>query len=65
MATPAVAGTAALLWSQNPALSRTEIRCIIWKTADDIGLPEDKQGAGRVDAHEAVHAAADPASVGC
>ena len=56
MATPFVAGVAALVWSQNPSLRNEEVRIILAKTADDLGetLWDIEYGYGRVDAEEAV-----------
>ncbi len=39
MATPHVAGAAALLWSHNPAWSNRDIRAALVETAQDLGLP--------------------------
>ena len=60
MASPVVAGVAALMLSVNPNLTREEIKRILTSTADDIGDPDE--GAGRVDAYRAVAAAAGVAS---
>ena len=59
MATPHVAGVAALVWSHNPTLRNRDVRIILARTADDLGtLGWDKEyGFGRVDAEEAVNVA--------
>lgn len=58
IATPHVAGVAALIWSVNPTLTPDEVRDIIEKTAVDLGPPgwDDEYGHGRVDAYAAVRA---------
>ncbi len=53
MATPMVAGVAGLTLAQWN-LTNVELRSHLKNTAVDIGLPETKQGAGRVDAGNAV-----------
>jgi subtilisin family serine protease len=52
MATPMVAGIAALMLSQNPGLKNTELRKRMMDTARDLGNPgfDDQFGAGRVNA---------------
>ena len=57
--TPKVAGIVALMLSRNPDLSPGEIKSILRSTADDIGDPgvDEKTGAGRVNAYNAVLAA--------
>ena len=59
MATPHVAGVVALMES-NSAIDRSpdELRTELKTTAVDIGAPEYRQGAGRVDADAAVGAVA-------
>ena len=60
MATPHVAGTAALMLSANKTgLSPSDIRSVLRSTAVDIGAPETRQGAGRINATAAVGAVAD------
>jgi subtilisin family serine protease len=56
MASPHVAGTAALVWSYNPQLSNDEVRAAIEATADDLGTPGWDQffGYGRINAHAAL-----------
>jgi len=53
MAAPHVAGVVALILETRPALSVEEVRSILTSSADSLGLPEDQQGAGIVDAEEA------------
>ncbi|WP_247731271.1 S8 family serine peptidase [Halovivax limisalsi] len=50
MASPVAAGVAALGKSAHPDLSAQELWDRLEETAVDIGLPEDHQGSGRVDA---------------
>ncbi len=50
MATPHVAGIAALLKSKNPALDQGMLLTALKSTAKDLGLDANIQGAGRVDA---------------
>ena len=59
MATPHVAGAAALLRSRNPALNREQIPALLRSKARDLGAPgyDTKFGAGLVDALAAVSAA--------
>ena len=58
-ATPQVAGIVALMLSANPRLGPAQVKRILRDTADDIDQPgiDDKTGAGRVNAYEAVKAA--------
>lgn len=60
MATPHVAGLAALILGRNPALTPAEVRAIIETTATDLGAPGwDKSfGFGRIDALAALQATA-------
>lgn len=60
MATPQVAGTAALMWSINPGLSVRQVRSILRETANDLGDPgrDDQFGYGLLDAAAAVSRAA-------
>ena len=46
MATPVVAGCAALLYEKNPELLSGQIKKIIMANATDLGLDPNKQGAG-------------------
>jgi subtilisin family serine protease/subtilase family serine protease len=54
--TPKVAGIVALMLSKNPNLSPAQVKSILRSTADDIDTPgfDDKTGAGRVNAYQAV-----------
>ena len=54
--TPKVAGIVALMLSANPNLTPPQIKQILRDTADDIDAPgvDDKTGAGRVNAYNAV-----------
>lgn len=56
MATPHVAGLAALLWSFAPSLTNTAVRQIIQNTADDLGAAgwDPYFGYGRINAHRAL-----------
>ena len=56
MATPHVAGLAALVWSLFPDLTRDEVRDIMEATADDLGSPgwDADFGFGRINAGRAV-----------
>ena len=56
MATPHVAGLAALLKGKYPALSAEQIRSLIISTADDLGYSLDLQGVGRINAVSALNA---------
>ncbi|ELY66548.1 S8 family serine peptidase [Natrinema versiforme] len=54
MAAPVVSGVAGLALSAHPDLSRAELREHLRATATDVGLNENEQGHGRVDAAAAV-----------
>jgi subtilisin family serine protease len=56
MASPTVAGVAALIVGENPDMSPTDVRIRLEKSADDLGKPgnDDYYGAGRVNARRAV-----------
>jgi serine protease len=54
MASPVVAGVAGLALSVYD-LDNADLRLHLKETAEDIGLPEDQQGEGQVDADAAVH----------
>ncbi|MBT1445384.1 S8 family serine peptidase [Shewanella sp. JM162201] len=56
MATPHVAGVAALVWSQYPQCSNTQIRAALRATAEDLGVAgrDDAYGYGLVRAKAAV-----------
>jgi hypothetical protein len=58
MATPFVAGLAALIWSRDPGLTPDEVQQIIETTAVDLGVPgkDPLYGWGRIDAAAAVKA---------
>jgi hypothetical protein len=58
-ASPIVAGVAALVASENPALSNTQIVSLLEQSADDLGLPgwDPSFGYGRINAFSAVTAA--------
>jgi len=53
MSTPHVSGVAALLLEIDPSLNPSGILEVLKLTALDLGLDENTQGAGRVDAYEA------------
>ncbi len=62
MATPHVAGLAALILSRNPTLTPTQVQDLIESTADDLG-PTGRDifyGAGRINAGRAVAATTRP-----
>ncbi|QYJ75068.1 MULTISPECIES: S8 family serine peptidase [Shewanella] len=56
MATPHVAGVAALVWSHFPQCSNTQIRAALRATAEDLGVAgrDDSYGYGLVKAKDAV-----------
>jgi len=56
MATPHVAGLAALILSLNPGLSPAEVRALIENNADDLGAPgwDPHYGYGRINARRAL-----------
>jgi len=56
MATPHVAGVAALIWSQFPGMTRDQVRARLRDTADDLGNPgfDIYYGYGRINARKAV-----------
>ena len=62
MATPHVAGVAALLLSKNSALSPDDIRAILESTAEDLGAAgrDDYFGYGLVDARAALESLTEP-----
>ena len=59
MACPAATGVAALGLAADPTLSAEELKQLLKETARDIGLSEEQQGAGLVDAAALVEAAGD------
>ncbi|UCG45130.1 MAG: peptidase S8 [Candidatus Bathyarchaeota archaeon] len=56
MATPHVAGVAALLWSYTPSLSNTQMRSRLHQAVDDLGAPgkDIYFGYGRINAYKAL-----------
>ncbi len=60
MASPHVAGAAALAWAVNSELSNVQIRGILQDTAEDLGLSANHRGYGLVRADLAVAAVSDP-----
>ncbi|MGR3765734.1 S8 family serine peptidase [Rossellomorea sp. NS-SX7] len=58
MATPHVAGVAALMLQENSDLSPFDVKAALMNTAEDLkgDVSVFEQGAGRIDAYEAVHA---------
>ncbi len=56
MATPHVAGLAALIWTMNSGMTHSEVRQILQSTADDLGAvgKDDYFGYGRVNAQRAL-----------
>lgn len=56
MATPHVAGVAALVWSHFPQCSNSDIRAALRATAEDLGASgrDDETGYGLVQAKDAV-----------
>jgi serine protease len=54
MACPAAAGVAALAKAAQPWLTAVGLRGVLESAAVDVGLPDGQQGAGRVDAANAV-----------
>lgn len=58
MASPHVAGVAALAWSPDLARTNADVRCVLRQTADDLGPPgrDEEYGVGRVDAAGAISA---------
>lgn len=49
MATPVVAGAAALLLEKYPDMNNIEVKMRLWNSCEDLGLPENRQGHGRLD----------------
>lgn len=58
MASPHVAGVAALVWAANPGLTNAGVRQILRDTAEDLGLSSNHQGHGLARADLAVSKAA-------
>ena len=63
MASPHVAGVAALVWGADSDLTNTDIRTILTNTAQNLGLPPEHQGAGLVRADLAVAEVGEPETV--
>ncbi|WP_367362673.1 S8 family peptidase [Mesotoga sp.] len=57
MASPHVAGVAALVLAARPTLTNAEVRLILQQTAENLGLKQEHQGFGLVRADLAVQAA--------
>jgi hypothetical protein len=64
MATPHVAGVAALLRQAHPGLSPEAIKEALLSSATDLGQPRESQGAGLVDAHKALQELGIPNPIG-
>lgn len=68
MASPMAAGVAALIWSQNPGWTASQVKQHLYDTADNIyGIPgnssyQGKLGAGRINAYNAVQGGGGPAA---
>lgn len=54
MATPIVAGVAALLLTKNPNLTPDEVKQCLMQTATSLHQPDNVQGKGLIDAHKAL-----------
>lgn len=48
MATPVISGASALLLEKYPDMSNTEVKLRVWNGCEDTGLPENRQGHGRI-----------------
>jgi subtilisin family serine protease len=59
MATPHVAGAAAVIWASEPELTNVEIREILNGTALDLGLLPEQQGSGLIQLNAALDLAED------
>ena len=46
MATPIVAGAAALLLEKHPGMTNNEVKLRIWNCGQDLGEPANRQGHG-------------------
>ncbi len=59
MASPHVAGVAALVWAKRPVLGVAELEAVLRASATDLGAPgrDDHYGSGRIDAAAALAAA--------
>jgi subtilisin family serine protease len=60
MATPHVAGAAALLLQKNPDWTPDEIKNTLMKTSIDLGYSAIEEGSGRLDVQEAISLVAPP-----
>jgi subtilisin family serine protease len=56
MATPHVAGVAALMWSNDPSLTNQQVRTILTQTTDDLGAAgfDEYFGYGKINAQDAL-----------
>lgn len=59
MATPHVAGQAALLLEEDSSLTPNELKNAIMEASTDLGLNENNQGAGRINVSESFFAVSD------
>lgn len=48
MSTPVVSGAVALLLEKYPYLTNNEVKELLWKRSDDLGMAWEKQGRGRL-----------------
>lgn len=48
MSTPVVSGGVALLMEKYPFLSNRQVKQLLWERSDDLGLPWQKQGYGKL-----------------
>lgn len=48
MATPAVAGSLALLWEKEPELTNRQMKLRLCHACQDLGYPKNRQGCGRL-----------------
>jgi subtilisin family serine protease len=60
MATPLVAGAAALLLELHPDWTPMQLRDAVWTTATQSGAPDNDMGYGLMQAHDAGFAVSDP-----
>jgi len=63
MASPHVAGVAALVWADNTGWENDDVRIRLQNTAEDIGLLSTEQGYGLVNADEAVEVSLDTGNI--
>ncbi len=63
MATPHVSGAAALIMEAEPSLSPDQMKEKLKSTSKNLGLDQNAQGAGRIDAYAAVSSLARPANI--